>query len=96
MRGIVSILQIEIKSFYLLCIEHPFIDDATGWSDWVDEYYYIYPDGIAIRHFIIHGETDEDEYVRQWTAEALKAIDPTDERVILVFKKMHAREKNEK
>jgi hypothetical protein len=38
------------------------INPVTNWGDWVDEYYYIYPDGIAIRHFIIHGVTDEDEY----------------------------------
>ena len=36
-------------------------DPVTNWGDWVDEYYTIYPDGIAIRHFIVHGE-GEDEY----------------------------------
>ena len=30
-------------------------DPMTGWGDWVDEYYYIYPDGVAVRHFAIHG-----------------------------------------
>jgi hypothetical protein len=35
---------------------------VTNWGDWADEYYYIYPDGWAIRHFIIHGVTDEPEY----------------------------------
>lgn len=29
--------------------EHPFIDPLTGWSDWVDEYYTIYPDAIGVR-----------------------------------------------
>lgn len=28
---------------------HPFVDPATGWFDWVDEYYYIYPDAICTR-----------------------------------------------
>lgn len=38
------------------------IDPVTNWGDWADEYFYIYPDGMAIRHFIIHGVTGEDEY----------------------------------
>ena len=29
-------------------------DPITGWGDWVDEYYTIYPDGLAVRHFLIH------------------------------------------
>ncbi len=29
--------------------EHPFTDPVTGWSDWVDEIYTIYPSGIAVR-----------------------------------------------
>lgn len=29
--------------------EHPFIDQKTGWSDWVDEYYYIYPNATGVR-----------------------------------------------
>jgi hypothetical protein len=31
------------------------IDPVTGWGIWADEYYYIYPDGIAIRNFFVHG-----------------------------------------
>ncbi|MHC4572634.1 MAG: LamG domain-containing protein [Planctomycetota bacterium] len=31
------------------------IDPVTGWGGWADEYYYIYPDGIAIRNFFVHG-----------------------------------------
>jgi len=31
------------------------IDPDTGWGAWADEYYYIYPDGIAIRNFFVHG-----------------------------------------
>jgi len=31
-----------------------FIDPQTGWGDWVDEYFYIYPDGIAVRHATLH------------------------------------------
>jgi hypothetical protein len=29
--------------------EHPFIDPNTGWFDWVDEYYVIYPDASGVR-----------------------------------------------
>ncbi len=31
------------------------VDPDTGWGDWADEYFYIYPDGLAVRHGIIHG-----------------------------------------
>lgn len=30
----------------------------TNWGDWTDEYYTIYPDGLAVRHFLIHGTRD--------------------------------------
>ncbi|MGC1784305.1 MAG: LamG domain-containing protein [Acidobacteriaceae bacterium] len=33
-------------------------DPITGWGDWADEYYTIYPDGMAVRHFLIHGPLD--------------------------------------
>ena len=29
--------------------KHPFIDSVTSWYDWVDEYYFIYPDAVATR-----------------------------------------------
>jgi hypothetical protein len=32
------------------------IDPETGWSDWVDELFYIYPDGLAVRNGTIHGK----------------------------------------
>ena len=32
---------------------------VTNWGDWTDEYYTIYPDGMAVRHFLIHGPLDE-------------------------------------
>ena len=31
------------------------VDEDTGWGAWADEYYYIYPDGVAVRHFTVHG-----------------------------------------
>jgi len=31
------------------------VDPYTGWGDWADEYFYIYPDGVAVRHGTIHG-----------------------------------------
>ena len=33
--------------------EHPFIDESTGWFDWVDEYYTIYPDASGIRSITV-------------------------------------------
>ena len=32
------------------------IDPETGWGDWVDEFFYIYPDGVAVRRGTIHGK----------------------------------------
>lgn len=29
-------------------------DPETGWGDWVDEYWTVYPDGIAVREQILH------------------------------------------
>ena len=31
------------------------VDPMTGWGDWADEYFYIYPDGTAVRDGTIHG-----------------------------------------
>ena len=31
------------------------VDPNTDWGDWADEYFFIYPDGVAVRHGIIHG-----------------------------------------
>ncbi|MHC4572633.1 MAG: LamG domain-containing protein [Planctomycetota bacterium] len=30
-------------------------DRLTGWGAWADEYYCIYPDGVAVRYFQVHG-----------------------------------------
>jgi hypothetical protein len=37
-------------------------DNKTGWCDWSDWYYYIYPDGIAVKlmHLWTHGERDHE------------------------------------
>ena len=37
-------------------------DDKTGWCDWSDWYYYIYPDGIAAKtmHLWTHGERNHE------------------------------------
>ena len=34
-------------------------DPVTNWGDWADEYYAIYPDGIAVRHYMVHGYEQE-------------------------------------
>jgi len=31
------------------------VDKDSGWGVWADEYYYIYPDGLAVRNFHVHG-----------------------------------------
>ncbi|MEM7298608.1 MAG: LamG domain-containing protein [Bacteroidota bacterium] len=33
----------------------------TNWGDWADEYYYVYPDGYAVRLFKIHAEDRSEE-----------------------------------
>jgi len=32
---------------------HSQVDPKTGWADWVDEYYYFYPDEVGMRHVIL-------------------------------------------
>lgn len=34
------------------------VDPATGWGDWADEFFYIYPDGAAVRYGTVHGTDD--------------------------------------
>jgi hypothetical protein len=34
-------------------------DPITNWGDWADEYYTIYPDGMAVRHFLVYGPRKE-------------------------------------
>ena len=33
--------------------------DANGWGIWSDEYWTIYPDGVSIRHQLVHNNTDK-------------------------------------
>jgi hypothetical protein len=35
------------------------VDPLTGWGDWADEYFYIYPDGVAVRYGTVHGTDKE-------------------------------------
>lgn len=39
-------------------------DPRTGWSDWADEYWTVYPDGIAIRQQVLHSTHVND--VHEW------------------------------
>jgi hypothetical protein len=47
-------------------------DEETGWGDWSDEYYTIYPDGYGIRKVILHtshfsdDERHTDDYGHEW------------------------------
>lgn len=42
--------------------EHAFTDELTGWSDWVDEYYTIYPDASGVRAITVHSSG-----LQKWT-----------------------------
>jgi hypothetical protein len=33
--------------------------DPNGWGIWTDEYWTIYPDGVSIRHQLVHNHTDK-------------------------------------
>jgi hypothetical protein len=48
----------------LLDVLHVFanVDEETGWGDWSEWYYYIYPDGVAVKkmHLWTHGERDHE------------------------------------
>ena len=46
--------------------QKPRLDSGTGWSDWVDEYYTIYPDGVAVRN-IKYWSSDYGHYCFQDT-----------------------------
>jgi hypothetical protein len=35
------------------------VDLLTGWGDWADEFFYIYPDGVAVRYGMVHGTARE-------------------------------------
>ncbi|MGC2618156.1 MAG: LamG domain-containing protein [Acidobacteriaceae bacterium] len=36
--------------------EGAFADPRTGWFDWADEYWTVYPDGVAIRKIVLHAD----------------------------------------
>jgi len=38
------------------------IDSLTGWGDWVDEFYTIYPDGVAVRSQTLHSSNTLSRY----------------------------------
>lgn len=35
------------------------VDPLSGWGDWADEYFYIYPDGISVRYGTVRGTKSE-------------------------------------
>jgi hypothetical protein len=39
----------------------------TGWGDWADEYYTIYPDLLAVRKMVLWSDVDMEEFGRQET-----------------------------
>jgi hypothetical protein len=43
--------------------QHPYRDEMTGWGDWVDEYYTIYPDSIGVRKATIHTGSPAEHWI---------------------------------
>jgi hypothetical protein len=41
----------------------PYRDKMTGWADWVDEYYTIYPDSIGVRKATIHSGSPLEHWI---------------------------------
>lgn len=37
-----------------------YVDPTTGWGDWADEYYTVYPDGVAVRKAILYSSALDD------------------------------------
>jgi hypothetical protein len=37
--------------------QHPYRHEMTGWGDWCDEYYTIYPDSVGVRKATIHSSS---------------------------------------
>jgi len=46
-----------------LNFQHPYRDKMTGWGDWVDEYYTIYPDSIGVRKATIHTGSPQKDWI---------------------------------
>jgi hypothetical protein len=52
--------------------DHPFVDE-TGWGDWVDEYYYVYPDETCVRDAKLY--TSVPNKFNEWH-EAIPLVNP--------------------
>jgi len=46
-----------------LYYQHPYRDEMTGWGDWVDEYYTIYPDSVGVRKATIHTGSPQKDWI---------------------------------
>jgi hypothetical protein len=44
----------------------PFPDPETGWGDWSDEYYTVYPDGVAVRRIVMWSTEISKEGANRW------------------------------
>jgi hypothetical protein len=42
-----------------------FADPVTGWFDWADEYWTVYPDGVAVRRQLLWS-TEQAEWAHEW------------------------------
>ena len=43
--------------------QQPYRDEMTGWGDWIDEYYTIYPDSVGVRKATIHSSSPKEHWI---------------------------------
>lgn len=53
----------------------PFPDPETGWGDWAEEYYTVYPDGVAVRKFIGYTSVPRGRSFFEWS-QSLPVMQP--------------------
>jgi hypothetical protein len=55
--------------------EIPFADPVTGWGDWAEEIYTVYPDGVAVRKFTGYTSVPRSKSFWEW-AQSLPILHP--------------------
>ena len=53
----------------------PFPDSESGWGDWADEYYTVYPDGVAVRKFTGWSDVPRQKGFLEW-CQSLPILQP--------------------
>ncbi len=69
--------------------QHARVDELTGWGDWSDEYYVIYPDGVGIRDINLHSSQPMEPHEFQESivilGEGLKPEDAYNTKAVTFF-----------